>query len=383
MIFLFSCTAGETPTPEPSIGPTAPATDTPIQPTEPPPAYQTYTIGEEMGGLAVSDLNGDGHSDIAALDMSIDGVRILFNKGDGSFQYEGDLATGIAPINIAAADLNGDSFTDLVITHAPEDETGKLSVLLNNGDGTFQKPMDYDTVTNWWVFPVDLDGDEDLDLVIENDVALDVPEYEARVWINSGNGTFEKGEGYPVETAMIGSVIAGDLDGDNYPDLIVRIYPEPKVYVLFGNGDGTFREPVDIETPGGLHDIIAVDLNADTHLDLAMVTAHGVVSVLFNAGDSTFQDRVDYDVGGEIYSIYAVDMDGDGSLDLVVGPTTAGNASLLTNQGDGTFELTKNYFFKGIWLSGFTISDVDGDGYQDMVGMSDDSVYVIPLKDIN
>ena len=76
-------------------------------------------------------------------------------------------------------------------------------------------------------------------------------------------------------------------------------------------------------------------------------------------------------------------MDGDGSLDLVVGPTATGNASLMTNRGDGTFELTKNYYFKGIWLSGFTISDVDGDGYQDMVGLSDDSVYVIPLKDIN
>ena len=78
--------------------------------------------------------------------------------------------------------------------------------------------------------------------------------------------------------------------------------------------------------------------------------------------------------------IVAVDMDGDASLDLVVGPTGSGMASVLTNNGDGTFELTKDYDDKGVPADLFTVSDVDGDGNPDLVSWDETSVYVFPLK---
>ena len=62
---------------------------------------------------------------------------------------------------------------------------------------------------------------------------------------------------------------------------------------------------------------------------------------------STFQEKVDYGVGGDIMNIEAVDMDGDGSLDLLFSSSGGGNLGLLTNNGDGTFELTQEYYWQG------------------------------------
>jgi hypothetical protein len=259
---------------------------------------------------------------------------------------------------------------------------GKLSILLNNGDGTFQTQIDYPTVDNWWVSVVDLDGDTDLDLVIEDGTAKENQggEFGARILLNNGDGTFKEGERY-FYLPYVGSVDAGDLNGDTYPDLVVRQYPEPNVSVHFGNGDGTFGEPVDYETAAWLHGSVIADLNGDPYPDVATANAQGVVNVLFNKGDGTFQEKIDYELGGEIYTIVAIDMDGDASMDLLVGPTSSGMASLLTNNGDGTFEVTKDYYFKGAWASWFTVYDVDGDGYRELVGASSDSVYVFPFED--
>ena len=162
---------------------------------------------------------------------------------------------------------------------------------------------------------------------------------------------------------------------------ILLNYPDAKISVLFGIGDGSFGEPVTTEGTYGMHGFVVADLDGDAYPDLAWVNSAGLVSVLINKGDGTFQERFDYHAGGEIFNIVAVDMDGNASLDLVVAPTGSGMASLLTNNGDGTFELTQDYYFKGAWVSLFVVSDVDGDGNPDLVGWDDTSVYVFPLED--
>jgi hypothetical protein len=255
-------------------------------------------------------------------------------------------------------------------------------VLLNNGDGTFQKQVDYATIDNWCSYAVDVDGDEDLDLVTDDGTEKPpLGKRGAALWLNNGDGTFEEGERYFFELTELGHVATGDLNGDTYPDLVIRHYPEPKVSIQLGNGDGSFGEPVEYETARGLEWLTVADLDGDSFLDLSTASREGVVNVLLNNGDGTFQDKVDYDVGGEIYDIAAVDMDGDGSLDLLFASSGGGNLGLLENNGDGTFELTKEYYWRGAWISEFSVNDVDGDGSLDLVGAGGDSVYVIPLED--
>ena len=379
-------TAMPSPTAQPSATPTEKAMPSPTAqpsatPTEPAPAYQTYSVGEDLGySLNVADLNRDTYPDIVVADSGRDVVMLLYNQGDGTFQEAVEIATGEDPWLVLGADLDGDSHTDLVVTHYTEDQSGRLSVLLSNGDGTFQTQVDYDTVENWFAFPVDLDGDMDLDLLIDD--AME-DEDQGRVlgpkaWLNNGDGTFQ--EGFFFAFPNFADAHVADLNGDTYQDLVVRHYPDAKISVLFGIGDGSFGEPVTAEGTYGMHGFIVAELDGDAYPDLAWVNSAGLVSVLVNNGDGTFQDRFDYDAGGETFVIVAVDMDGDGSQDLVVGPTGSGMASLLTNNGDGAFELTQDYYFKGAWVSLFVVSDVDGDGNPDLVGWDDSSVYVFPLE---
>jgi hypothetical protein len=122
-------------------------------------------------------------------------------------------------------------------------------------------------------------------------------------------------------------------------------------------------------------------LNGDAYLDVVTGNKLGVLNVLINNGDGTFRDKVDFDVGREVWNIDAIDMDGDASLDLLVGFTQGGNLGLLTNNGAATFELSKEYYWKGAWATNWRIADVDSDGTLDFVGVDSESVYVLPLED--
>jgi hypothetical protein len=334
--------------------------------------------------VIVADFNGDAYPDVATTDLGSDEIKLLLNQGDGSFQVAAETSTGEAPHGLVAADLDADSHLDLVVAHAPASKPGKLSVLINEGDATFREPVEYDTVDNWFVTAADLDRDTDLDLVIEDGTGKGLGDgvFGARVLLNNGDGTFQEGERY-FDLPYVGNVAVSDLNNDASPDLVVRRYPEQMVRVYLGRGDGTFGEPMDYETDGEtgpeLRWIGVADLNGDTYPDVAAVNYSGVVSVLINQGDGTLSKEAELDVGGEPWIIDAVDVDRDSSLDLLVGPTGSGNLSLLTNDGAGGFELTKDYYYKGAWVTDWVISDLDGDGGRELVGIDSTSVHVLPF----
>jgi hypothetical protein len=95
-----------------------------------------FPVGSDANWLAVEDVNGDGKPD--ALVATFDGVSVLLGNGDGTFKGHVDYATGAAnpfgdPNAVVLADLNVDGKVDIIASHA-----GGISILLGNGDGTFQ-----------------------------------------------------------------------------------------------------------------------------------------------------------------------------------------------------------------------------------------------------
>jgi hypothetical protein len=102
--------------------------------------------------ITVGDFDGDGRLDaaIALADGSsnrMSYVGILLGNGDGTF-HQGRLApAGLNPTSVATADFNGDGIPDLVVANDPCGKgcgsPGGVSVLLGNGDGTFQKPQTF------------------------------------------------------------------------------------------------------------------------------------------------------------------------------------------------------------------------------------------------
>ena len=93
--------------------------------------YDTHNGSIET---AVEDLNGDGYLDLIVLNYITSNVSILLNNGDGTFQNQNTYPVMSTPRGIKVADFNNDSFPDIVATCSG---ANVISFLQNNGDGPF------------------------------------------------------------------------------------------------------------------------------------------------------------------------------------------------------------------------------------------------------
>src|SRR5262249_23262064 len=146
-----------------------------------------YPVGQWPRSVLALDLNGDGKPDLAITNDLVGGfpgtVSVLLNNGSGAFAAKVDYPTGVHPLSVAAADLNGDGKPALAVANFCSDN---VSVLLNNGSGTFAAKVDYATGSlPLSVAAADLNGDGKPDLAVANQGSNTLS-----VMFNNGNGTF-------------------------------------------------------------------------------------------------------------------------------------------------------------------------------------------------
>ena len=299
-----------------------------------PPTH--YPTGFSLSVFSV-DLDGDGDNDLAVIHDSY--VSVLLNNGNGTFAPKVDYLTGDppgeGPSSVFSVDLDGDGDNDLAVAN----ETGNnVSVLLNNGDGTFAPKVGYIAGSRpRSVFSVDLDGDGDNDLAAAN--MGDPPEWigSVSVLLNNGNGIFVSKVDYAVGDGPR-SVFSMDLDGDGDNDLAAANMGDPpewigSVSVLLNNGNGIFVSKVDYAVGDGPRSVFSMDLDGDGDNDLAVANQFSDnVSVLLNNGDGTFADKVGYGVGAWPFSVFIADLDGDADNDLAVGNGGGRTVSVLLNR---------------------------------------------------
>ena len=189
----------------------------------------------------------------------------MIGRGDGTFVSGGLVSLETGATAIAVGDFNGDGVQDLV---ASVTRFG-VSVLLGNGDGTFQAPR-----------------------------------------------SLETGRGDP------SSIVVGDFNGDGVQDLATS-----GVFVFLGNGDGTFQPPRDFPAGSSNESVAMGDFNGDGRLDLAVANSGraaqenenpGNVAVLLGNGDGTFMVAPDLVAGSGPESVAVADFNGDGVADLAV-----------------------------------------------------------------
>jgi len=197
---------------------------------------------------------------------------------------------------VAVADLDGDSVPDLVLANTLSDD---VSVLLGNGDGSFQPAASF-AAGNLprWVAVADLDGDSAPDLVTANILSNNV-----NVLLGNGDGSFQPAASFPAGTIPFAVAVA-DLDGDSLPDIVTANLDSEDVSVLPGNGDGTFQAPADFWAGRDPQGIAVADLDGDAAPDV--VTANGSsnnVTVLINLCDPPARPEIDIKPGNDANKI--------------------------------------------------------------------------------
>jgi hypothetical protein len=133
-------------------------------------ARTDFGTGGGPGSISIADLNEDGKPDLAMVSWIGSGgtVSILFGNGDGTFRARADFVTADNAQGLAIADLDGDGHQDLAVSTWSD-----VSVLLGNGDGTFRAhhDLDIDETGLLSIAVADLDGDGRQDLAVTNSLS--------------------------------------------------------------------------------------------------------------------------------------------------------------------------------------------------------------------
>jgi hypothetical protein len=322
----------------------------------------TYEIGGgyQAQALYTSDLDNDGDIDLAAVNGGYDNVSILLNNGDGTYAASTEYEVGDDPRSVFISDLDGDGNNDLAVANYYGDS---VSVLLNTGDGTFTPKVSYfiDGLPSS-VIASDIDGDGDNDILVANATGGDIS-----VLLNNGDGTFASKIDYD-GGSFPRSVVASDIDNDGDIDLAVADYYF--AIVLLNNGDGTFADTTRYEAGAGTIALTAYDADGDGYQDLAVVnSADHNVSVLINNGDGTYGTSTNYSTGDDPRAIFAADLDGDGDFDLAVSSDDDSGISVLLNNGDATYATQSTYYI-GYRSHSVFACDVNGNGFNDLVSVN-------------
>jgi hypothetical protein len=191
--------------------------------------------------LAVSDVNGDGRPDLVVVSCASDGIEgllgVLLGNGDGTFQSAVIYSSGGSfPLSIGVRDVNNDGKPDLAVTNT---NSNTLGVLLGKGDGTFLPARTYGS-GGWYpeaMTIADVNGDGKSDLLVTNYLSCAngtlCPHGSVSVLLGNGDGTFQGSVSYGSGAQNATSVAVADVNGDGMPDVIVANYWGGN---SFGNG---------------------------------------------------------------------------------------------------------------------------------------------------
>lgn len=316
-------------------------------------------------GAQATDLDDDGWIDLAVVNQDTSDVRVLMNRADGSGNVTSILTpvnpTGSTPSPNEAADMNGDGIVDIVTANKVGDS---ISVLIGNGDGTFQPRVTYpagDLPRGMAV--LDMDGDGDTDVVTANANSSDLS-----LFFNNGAGVLSPQVRIQGGGAAEWGLAAGDMNEDGILDLVVGAQFSQRVIVMRGNGNGTFTQAgVTENVGGGVWMIVLGDVNGDGHLDAAL--ANGTsdsAAILLGDGQGNLAVHQTTAIADWVVATDLGDLDGDGDLDWMLSSFTGGGFTLFLNDGAGNFTFER--FFPATANAACTLMvDLDNDLDLDLV----------------
>ena len=278
-------------------------------------------VGKTPTSVESADLNGDGNADLALSNGGSKDVSVLLGDGSGRFGAApgSPIAVGGDPRALAIADLNGDGHPDLAVPIP-----NRVAILLGDGTGRFGQAPGSPLVVPQRSGPgrvtvAEFTGDGKPDLAVST-----IDPMKIEIMAGDGAGGFRS-----IRALTAGLKAVADYNGDAKPDLAVATRASSRApyraTVLLGNGTGGFSAAPGLAVNGQFWstEAVASDLNADQKLDLALRDDSGKVSLLLGDGRGRLRPAVGwsftlpkYSGGG--FDFTAADMNRDRQIDLVV-----------------------------------------------------------------
>jgi len=346
------------------------------------------------GGVAIADFNRDGILDVAYSWPCCEGggspgeVIVKMGTGGGNLGPDVPYSFGASDLSdLIAVDVNSDGWLDIL---ARDPAQGWISVLLNNGDGTFQ----YSAIVgvgypaSFTVGDFNHDGKIDLaELACNNPYGYD----SCTLYVELGDGSglhFQTSQSIQLAGAAF-SLQAADINGDGKLDLA---FARGSVgVILWGRGDGTFSGPTYLKpaTTDPMDAVAIADFNNDGRLDVALLSGYGcspdpnrgacgqgnvnTVWMYKNTGGTSFTLTTHTQFTAQAGTIVPADINGDLNQDLVwYNPFASGVYPVLGAAGGynyvlglGNDTLGTQGSFPGAWITVAVFRDIDGDSRAD------------------
>ena len=344
----------------------------------------TYTptsnnpVGRAPQAIATGDFNGDGHVDIATVNSTSDDISVLLGNGNGTFQSAISFGVGKIPLALIAEDMDRDGMEDLVLALSGSDH---VMVLKGDGTGLFQKISNQQSGKGTTFLTAhDINGDGWPDVVAANSGRYGYyPPFNLSVLMNDGKGQLQEPliyEDNRGKDLFPTGVLIGEFTGDEQVDLAVT-WSQPSwssanglVSILKNKGGGKFLVFKDLKPGFTLSAIQGADIDHNGLLDMACTSLYGdSVRILLQRKSGEFEMLDPIKVGFAPVGVEIQDVNQDGEFDLVVVNRDSNSLSLFVGDGTGSFT-TVGHFGVGATPAAVAVEDFDQDSLPDLATAS-------------